>query len=129
VEKILLKIKLFANRKNDYHLHLPFTNHYGEISVTSDWLSERIYSESSIAIMDYSSDLYHCKDFFEIIFVEQEKFEGMIKAMKMWQPATKITNEELDSYNYLNNHLYKPWSQIYNATDENMNIEIFLEPI
>lgn len=108
IEKIVLKIRLYANHKNDYNFILPPSDQNGCIEVKKAWLEEEIRKEQALFVMDYASDLNDCKPEVSLIVLDNTSLDRAIEAMLLYQEVLKISNQEIQKYRKASNGKYHP---------------------
>lgn len=129
IEKIVLKIRLYAKHKNDYSFLLPPSNKDGGIVILREWLEEEIKKEQSLFIMDYASNLNDCKPKFSLFILDTFALSKAINAMYLYQETLKISDEEIEKYKQTNNEKYNPKDLHFAIDGEDMNISIKLSPL
>ncbi len=130
IEKIVLKIRLYANHKNDYNFILPPSKEDGSIVIAREWLEEEIKKEQSLFVMDYASDLNDCKPKFSLSILDISALNRAIDAMHLYQEALKISDEEIEKYKQTNNGKYDPKNLDFTTGgEEEMNISIKLSSL
>ncbi|MDI6618799.1 MAG: hypothetical protein QME45_09025 [Clostridiales bacterium] len=128
IPNIATKIRLFANRKNDYNFILPLSDETGNITVTKDWLKEEIKKEQALFIMDYQSGLDDCKSQIEISVLDIESLSRAINAMYIYQEYTGITDTEIKRYKESQNSRFFSWANIIKLNDNSkLDINIYLK--
>lgn len=80
LSNISLSLLLFAESKNDYHIVLPNSDINGTIEINEEYLDHEIYIEASTAIMDYSSNIEHCKPIIQLSVLSMEQIISIYKA-------------------------------------------------
>lgn len=83
---ILLTIRLFATRKNDYYITTELSDENGEILVTKQTLEQEIDRDRNMYIMDYASLLKDCKPYIEIEAEGAETLAKRIAGMEEYIP-------------------------------------------
>jgi len=110
IANIAARIKLFANKKNDYSFVLPLSNVRGCILVTKDWLKEEIKKEQNFFIMDYSSGLDDCKPYIEVSVLDTKALSNVVNAMFLYQESLGISDNEIEKYKKAENSRFTSWS-------------------
>jgi len=106
VNAMVMKIRLFANQKNDYSFILPLSDRNGNIVITKKWLENEIEKEQRLFPMDYSSNLSNCKSEFILSILDEEAINRAITAMCLFQKATQISDEYINQYTQTSNWRY-----------------------
>jgi len=112
IANIAAKIKLFANRKNDYNFVLPLSDERGNITITNDWLKVEIRKEQALFVMDYSSGLDDCKSQIEISVLDTEALSRAVYAMYLYQESIGTTDAEIERYKNAQNSKFFPQSNV-----------------
>jgi hypothetical protein len=130
IANIAVGITLFATHKNDYGFILPFTDRNGISEVNRNWLDKQIILTKDSALMDYSSDLEHCKPRFLIEIMSEEEVKRAVNGHKIWQKAFNITDEYIDLLSKVDNYKYLKTSKLVELTGEqNIEIEFKIEKL
>lgn len=106
IDKIAVKIQLYAQRKNDYIFLLPLSNNDGNIEISKNWIEGQIKKEQSIFIMDYASNLDECKSKFSLTILDRLDLQKAIDGMILYQHAFGIEDKEIEGYKQANNEKY-----------------------
>jgi hypothetical protein len=112
IANIAVKIKLFANKKNDYHFLLPLSDHSGNIEVSREWLNQKIQEDKYLSIMDYSSNLEDCQSKFEISVLDNEAIKRAIVALNIYKAGLDSLKKDIDNLSTANNLKYSSYSQL-----------------
>lgn len=126
IEGILVRMHLFANRKNDYYIDPKVSDSNGQIIVNKKWVWEKVLEIINSSIMDYSSNLDDCKQYIEIAIIDTEAINRALEGIKVWWGALKSPQEDIDNLEKAKNAAYKPISKIvhFNNSDE---LEVVIE--
>ena len=80
ISNIAMTIKLYADRKNDYILLLPNSDTNGVICIDRKFIKDGIEFEGSTTIMDYQSNLEHCKWIISLSVLSMEQVFSYYKS-------------------------------------------------
>jgi hypothetical protein len=127
INNIVIMITIFANRKNNYKLLLPFGNDNGVIEFSKEWIKERIKKEQNLFIMDYSSPLEDCKEKIQIDVLDTEGIEKLVNGMKLFQEYYGYSNEDINVVLNANNFKNKSTSEeISFSGEKSVNLQLKL---
>ncbi len=73
VSSIAIFLRIYAETKNDYIILLPNSDSSGVIHISKERIEQEISFEASTALMDYSSDLKHCKSYIDLSILSMEQ--------------------------------------------------------
>jgi len=126
IPNLVIFIKLFATRKNDYYFMPEFSDENGIIVITKEWLNKEINKKASLFIMDYASSLETCYPKIELKILDDDAVKRAIKAMNLYKRALGTKQEDIDKLAKVNNPEFEPVSKVIELHGEK-NIEITLE--
>jgi hypothetical protein len=107
---IALLLTLRARFKNDYNYPV-LTGPDGRAIVSKRRVLESIDLDRRLFLMDYSSSLEECGSSLRIQVCSQEEVERMVEAMRTWQKASGILDEEIESFRRSLNRRFSPVDQ------------------
>ena len=112
VSNIVIMVRLFAIRKNDYSFIPCKSNDEGMIQITKVWLRDQVKKEQSLFIMDYWGSVDQCKPKMEFRIMSVTEINNAIKGMTEWKDFYNISDAEIENLMEVNNANYKPVTQI-----------------
>ena len=118
VSGIAILIKLFANHKNDYSLLPPLSDQNGNIEISREWLVQKILETSSLALMDYSSNLEDCQPKFELRVLDKEAITTALLALEIYKAGLPTLQNNIDSLLRARNSKYSSCIELINLSGE-----------
>ena len=125
IPRIVVRIQLYANQKNDYYFILPVSDKNGRITVTKEWLRNEIQLASRLFPMDFASSLETVYPKFELEIMDKNSVVMVVKGMSSYRDYTYRTSEYVNSIATSENLKYFPTTKLFDINNENeIDIEI-----
>ncbi|MBN1113099.1 MAG: hypothetical protein JXA53_09335 [Bacteroidales bacterium] len=97
LSNIVIALKLFAKRKNNYHIISDLSNSNGEIIFNKKDIEEYINTCMDFFIMDYTSTLEDCKNIIELQMMSNEEIKKAIEGVNLFKDYFRNSLKLLNS--------------------------------
>ena len=112
VNELVILLKLFAHRKNDYYIGPKFTNQNGKVEFTFQECLDEIQVSRKMFPMDYKSSLQECLSKISIEVMSQDGIQKLIESRREYKDLFKKVSDCSENFFKRlvasNNRLYQP---------------------
>ena len=94
IENILVMMKLYAKKKNNYSILSSLSDQNGMAYITEEMAKEQILMHMNMFAMDYASGIEDCENVIEITLVTEERKDRFLITVETFSQIPEIKERE-----------------------------------